>query len=66
MLPEECGPAGRRGGALLARLYLLEQYHHMADSGAVELQRDGEHYWIDPIDLADTNGMVMGDDHPRR
>ena len=45
----------------LARLYLLEQYHHMADSGAVELQRDGEHYWIDPLDLTDTNGIVMGE-----
>ncbi len=33
----------------------------MVDTGAVELQRDGEHYWIDPIDLTDTNGIVMGE-----
>ena len=45
----------------LARLYLLEQYHHMVDTGTVELQRHGEHYWIDPIDLTDTNGIVMGE-----
>ena len=45
----------------LARLYLIEQYHQMVDSGAVELQRDGEHYWIDPIDLTDTNSIVMGE-----
>jgi hypothetical protein len=51
----------RREWDWLARLYLLEQYHHMVDTGAVELQRNGEHYWIDPIDLTDTNKVVMGD-----
>jgi hypothetical protein len=45
----------------LARLYLLEQYHHMVDTGAVELQRDGERYWIDPLELTDTNAVVMGE-----
>ena len=43
----------------LARLYLIEQFHHMIDSGEVELQRDGEHYWIDPLDLGETNSVVM-------
>ena len=33
----------------------------MIDSGAVELQRDGAHYWIDPIELTDTNAIVMGE-----
>ena len=50
----------------LARLYLIEQFHHMIDTGAVELQRDGEHYWIDPLELGrDQLGRDAGG-HPRR
>ena len=31
------------------------------DRGAVELEHNGEHYWIDPIDLADTNEVITGE-----
>jgi hypothetical protein len=39
----------------LAQLYLVEQYHRMVADGTVTLQRDGDAYWIDPLDLADTH-----------
>ena len=60
-LPDELRQLNDRGEwEWLARLYLIEQFHHMIDSGAVELQdRDGERYWIDPLDLTETNSVVM-------
>ena len=62
VLPEELRTLDdRREWDWLARLYLIEQYHQMIDTGAVEVQRDGEHYWIDPVELTDTNGVVMGE-----
>ena len=62
VLPEELRTLDdRREWDWLARLYLIEQYHEMIDTGAVEVQRDGEHYWIDPVELTDTNGVVMGE-----
>jgi hypothetical protein len=39
----------------LAQLYLVEQYHEMIDRGDVEVRRDGDAYWVDPLDLADTS-----------
>ena len=59
-LPDELRTLDDRGEwDWLARLYLLEKYHQMVDTGEVELQRHGEHYWIDPLDLGETNSVVM-------
>ena len=59
-LPDELRKLDDRGEwGWLARLYLIEQFHHMIDTGEVELQRDGEQYWIDPLDLGETNSVVM-------
>jgi hypothetical protein len=62
VLPDDLRTLDDRGEwDWLARLYLIEQYHQMVDTGAVELQRDGEHYWIDPLELTNTNKIVMGE-----
>jgi hypothetical protein len=61
-LPDELYRLDERSEWLwLAQLYLIEQFHHMISTGAVELQRNGEHYWIDPIDLTDTNDVIAGE-----
>ena len=61
-LPDELYRLDERGDWLwLAQLYLIEQFHHMIATGAVELRRDGEHYWIDPLDLTDTNEVIAGE-----
>ena len=61
-LPDELYRLDERGDWLwLAQLYLIEQFHHMIATGAVELRRNGEHYWIDPIDLTDTNEVIASE-----
>jgi hypothetical protein len=45
----------------LAQLYLVEQYHQMVRSGDVEMRRDGDAYWVDPLDLQDTASLVTAD-----
>jgi hypothetical protein len=45
----------------LAQLYLVEQYHRMVADGTVTLQRDGDAYWIDPLDLIDPTSTIAAD-----
>jgi hypothetical protein len=45
----------------LAQLYLVEQYHRMVADGSVTLSRNGDAYWVDPVDLTDQASAISAD-----
>jgi len=62
VLPDELTTLDSRADwGWLAQLYLVEQYHAMVERGEVGLQRDGDAYWVDPIDLIDAKAEITSE-----